>query len=79
LGRFCKLDFVFCDRTFSGLEMVARYGFPKVARYPLKIFRNWIKDYSDNFFKIKCYKILSCDPLDEMINNLGSLKLGVAL
>lgn len=79
LGKACKLDFIFCDRTFSGLHMVARYGFPKIARYPLKLFKSWTKDYSENFFQIDNYKIVSSDPLDEMINDLGSLKLGVAL
>jgi alpha/beta superfamily hydrolase len=79
LAKTKKVDFLFADRTFASLSNAARYNFGKLAEVLFKAVgpndSNSVKDFLD----VECFKIVSCDSNDLMINNLASLKSGVAL
>jgi hypothetical protein len=78
LAAYCKLEFVFADRTFWSLEKVAYFGFGRVALFLLQTFSEKSSDSAANFLSASCPKFLSSDPQDKMIEDLSSLKAGVA-
>ena len=78
LATKCSLNFLFADRTFSSLSEAALHNFGRVAYCGLKIAGAEDIDSARNYLEAKCYKVLSCDPADTMINDLASLKTGVA-
>lgn len=79
LARSGLTDFLFADRTFASLGKVARYNFGKFAEFAFKA--TGPKDYNavQDFLAVNCFKIVSCDCNDLMINKLGSLKSGIAV
>ena len=76
-----KVDFIFADRTFASVLDVAQYRFGgPVVRYLLKFLTGWSEECETNFIDINGpYKILGCDPQDGMINEMSSLKTGLAM
>ena len=78
LANKCNLNFLFADRTFSSLSQAALYNFGKVAYFGFKIASSEDIDSVSNYLDTKCYKVISSDPKDLMINDLASLKAGVA-
>ena len=78
LADKCAANFLFADRTFSSLGTAAFYNFGKLAYLGLKASRKEDVMVARHFLDSRCYKVLSCDPKDAMINDLGSLKAGVA-
>ena len=40
---------------------------------------NWKALNDKNFAEAPCYKILTCDPNDDVVDNYSSLAVGVAL
>lgn len=78
LANKCNLNFLFADRTFASLSEAALYNFGKLAYFGLKIAGAEDINTSSHFLEAKCYKVLSCDPWDNMIKDLGSLKNGVS-
>ena len=79
MAKSCNLDFVFADRSFWSLTDVARANFGFVAYLTLYCFTGWKADASWDFIFSKCYKVVSSDPQDTLINDLASLKTGVAV
>ena len=45
----------------------------------MKVFLNNDSDPVSDFLDADCYKVVSADPNDKMINDLASLKTGIAL
>lgn len=74
----CRLEFVYADRTFWSLDKTAYYNFGLPAQLLLRLFSGKSQDSAENFLTASCPKFLSSDPSDTMINDLSSLKAGVA-
>mmetsp|Transcript_19210 Transcript_19210/g.19203 ORF Transcript_19210/g.19203 Transcript_19210/m.19203 type:complete len:238 (+) Transcript_19210:664-1377(+) len=79
LARNCDLDFLFADRTFSTLGDATRYNFGQVAFYPFQILGPVDTDSAGDYISSHCYKVLAADPRDDMIDDLASLKSGIAI
>jgi hypothetical protein len=52
-------------------------GWPTKLIYKI-ISCNWKTDNSFNFYNAPCFKILTCDPNDDVIDNFASLSVGAA-
>lgn len=68
------------DRTFSELDALSErrvYGRCTKSLFKLISF-NWRTLNDRNFIEAKCFKILTCDSLDDVVDNFSSLNLGVA-
>lgn len=71
-------DFLFADRTFSSLRNAAFFNFGKTAYCGFLASCQEDIDSASHYLSAKCYKVLSSDFNDSMINDLASLKSGVA-
>jgi hypothetical protein len=40
---------------------------------------NWQALNDTNFIEAKCFKVLTCDPLDDVVENFSALNVGVAI
>ena len=80
LARKGLVDFLFADRTFYSLEEVPVYSMGVWAKWAMKFFTRW-KETSGtrDYIFANCYKVISQDPKDEVINDNASLKTGVSL
>lgn len=69
------------DRTFSDLDLVSERRLSgKYTKFMYKLISGHWKTINDvNFAKAKCFKITTCDPKDDVIDNFASLNVGVAL
>lgn len=69
------------DRTFSELDMLAERRVPgRCSRFLVKLISfNWKALNDRNFIETKCFKITTCDPLDDVVENFSSLNVGVAV
>jgi len=80
LARKGLVDFVFCDRTFYNLSEVPLYSMGKWAKYGIKLITLWNNlDSTSDFIYSNCYKVISQDPNDDVINDNASLKTGISL
>jgi hypothetical protein len=79
IARTCGVDFLFADRTFCSLNSVSNYNFGRLAQYLYTYLTWWHTDSAQDFLYADCYKVISADPNDTMINDLASLKSGVAV
>ena len=79
LARNCRVDFVFIDRSFSSLEKVSECMYGKLAKNSLKLITlgAWKCETVENFVLSNVYKVVSCDPRDEIIHDISSLKNGI--
>ena len=79
LAKNRLVEFLFVDRSFSSLGDIAKFNFNKIVYWIFKAF-HWDRTcVSSDYCSVECYKILSSDPQDTMINDLASLKNGVAI
>jgi hypothetical protein len=80
LARKGLVDFLFADRTFSALDLVPIYSMGMWAYWGMKIFSLWKDlDQTRDYIFANCYKVISCDPNDEVVHDNSSLKTGVSL
>ena len=79
LAKVSNVNFLFADRTFASLSNAARYNFGKFAEILFRAVGPKDSNSVKDFFDVNCFKIISCDCNDMMINNLGSLKAGIAI
>lgn len=79
LARYTELDFLFVDRSFADIKQVVQTSFGKWASLIIRLVTRWEVDSSLDYLYVNCYKLLSSDPQDNMINDLASLKSGVAI
>ena len=50
------------------------------AKYAMQLFTQWEKgDVTKDYIFANCYKVVACDPSDEVINDNASLKTGISL
>jgi hypothetical protein len=78
LGRIGVVDFIFLDRTFKDL-----LSFPnQYSEYLPSVFQfitMWDNpDNASNYLYTSCYKVISCDPNDDVISDSISLKTGLS-
>eukprot|EP00347_Sterkiella_histriomuscorum_P023629 403333935 len=68
------------DRTFNELDILSERRM--TGRCTTAVFRlisyNWKALNDRNFTQAKCFKILTCDPNDDVVDNFSSLAVGVA-
>ena len=79
IARTCGVDFLFADRTFTSLDSVSHYNFGQLAQFFYKLLTCWDTDSATDYLYADCYKVISADPNDTMINDLASLKSGAAV
>ena len=80
LGNHSAVTAIFADRTFSSLESVVKEEFNLLRPlFNFFTFYKWRNECSHKFVKSSKYKIVSCDPKDEMIPELSSLKNGISI
>ena len=79
LARVCNLDFLFADRTFSNLNDIALFNFGKIAYWVFRFLNSNNSDSVYDYLNANCYKVVSADPGDSMINDLASLKSGISM
>ena len=73
-----KVGLLVADRTFSSLVHLAnRFGRVFTCIMKLVFWRDRT-DYSQLFYSLDCEKVIIYDPNDEVIDNLSSLKTGMA-
>ena len=68
------------DRTFCEMDQLSArrlHGYCTKALFKM-ISCNWKVTNDCNFVDAKCYKILTCDPNDDVVDNYSSLEVGVA-
>ena len=76
-----KIALLIADRTFGSLKSVSTrkfVGLGTSALYDLVSFK-WETDNDINFLNAKCFKILSCDPIDDVVDEYASLCARVGL
>ena len=78
IAKASNADFLFADRTFASLSSTARFNFGKFAELIFRLIGPKDSSCAEDFLNVNCIKIVSCDCNDLMINNLGSLKTGIA-
>ena len=68
------------DRTFCEMDLLAARRLTGLCtRFLFKFISNHWKAINDqNFIDAKCFKVLTCDPLDDVVDNFSSLAAGVA-
>ncbi|CAE8629949.1 unnamed protein product, partial [Polarella glacialis] len=64
---------VIADRTMSTLEGAARYMYGSWAAKGLRA-TSMVATNTDNFWEVRCHKLLICDPKDTMILDLAALR-----
>lgn len=69
------------DRSFCDLDSLSQRRLPgKYTNFIYKIVSGHWKTLNDiNFAKAKCFKITTCDPKDDVVDNYSALNVGVAL
>ena len=77
LARYCNLDYACVDRTFSSLVNVARYSFGRALSHLFSIITRWNDDTSENFIQAPCFKVVTFDPKDEVIQLQASLRYSI--
>eukprot|EP00612_Vaucheria_litorea_P006047 CAMPEP_0171465922 /NCGR_PEP_ID=MMETSP0945-20130129/8867_1 /TAXON_ID=109269 /ORGANISM="Vaucheria litorea, Strain CCMP2940" /LENGTH=616 /DNA_ID=CAMNT_0011993747 /DNA_START=566 /DNA_END=2413 /DNA_ORIENTATION=+ len=74
-----QVDLAILDRTFSSLPAAAQRLLGPWTDFGLWLVTGWSTDSATNYMKIKCPKLIACDPNDAIIADTASLKVGVAL
>lgn len=75
------IDFLFVDRSFGTLEKMATslfIGKRSMCLFKVFTFGGWPVRSDLNFFEAKCFKMLSQDPCDEMVDQYCALNAHVA-
>jgi pimeloyl-ACP methyl ester carboxylesterase len=68
------------DRTFSEIDQLSEHRL--LGRFTVNLYKllsfNWKALNDRNFIEAKCFKIVTCDPNDDVVDNLSSLHVGIA-
>lgn len=74
------IDFLFIDRSLGSLDVMSESTF--LGNYSKKILsyfsQNWVLESDRNFLEAKCFKMLSQDPKDTIVNQYCALNAQVA-
>lgn len=79
-NKFPIISAIIVDRTFGELDALSErrvYGRCTTTLFKLISF-NWKALNDRNFIESKAYKIVTCDPNDDVVDNYSSLSVGVA-
>jgi pimeloyl-ACP methyl ester carboxylesterase len=76
-----QIKTLIADRTFCELDLLAeRRVIGRCTKVLFKLISfNWRALNDRNFIEAKCFKILTCDPLDDVVENFSSLSVGIAI
>jgi len=77
LAYKCNLDFLCADRTFYSLADIVHYSFSSFAGKFFRLVSNWSENNAAKYTRSKCYKIVTYDPKDDIINFMCSLQSGI--
>lgn len=74
------VEFLFIDRSLGSLEVMSESSFlGSCSRKILSHFsQNWVLNSDRNFFETKCFKILTQDPQDSIVDQYCALNAQVA-
>lgn len=69
------IDFLFIDRSLGSLNVMSESNFlgdyaPKILNY---LSQNWVMESDKNFLEAKCFKMLTQDPQDTIVNQYCAL------
>lgn len=78
IGSKNPISFLFTDRTFCSLPDLVHSRIRPLNKYVFKCLSRWEDNTMGDFVSAECYKVLSCDPNDEIIPEKASLKGGIA-
>ena len=74
------IDFLFVDRSLGSLEELAKNMI--LGSYNQRLFslfsRGWVINSAQNFYDAQCFKMLTQDPNDDLIDKFGALNCQVA-
>lgn len=81
-NKFPKIvQVLIVDRTFSELDQLSERRI--AGTFTKSIFKlisfNWRALNDRNFIEAPCFKIVTCDPLDDVVDNMSSLHVGIAM
>lgn len=79
LAKECLLDFLVADRTFTCLRSVALFSYGKIGYWFSRLLQIDSTEYIGEYLSTNCTKVIICDPNDKIIQDLASLKAGVAV
>ena len=78
VGKHCKVDFLFSDRSFASATEVARVVFGGFVAFLVKLLLwEWNHNPAQDFFESPCYKLIGFDAKDKVITDNASLRNGV--
>lgn len=77
LASRLPLNFLFADRSVWSLGITSYFKYGKAVDWLLKFTCSDSWSVADDYLRVNCYKVISCDSLDAVVNDLGSLKSGV--
>lgn len=77
LAYTCNLDFLCADRTFYSFSDIVNFSFSAILAMVFKVISNWNENNASKFTKSQCYKVVTYDPKDEIINYMSSLQAGI--
>ena len=79
LAKECLLDFLVADRTFTCLRSVALFGYGKIGYWISRALQLDSNESIGEYLSANCKKVILSDPNDKIINDLASIKTGVAV
>lgn len=77
IARAKNIDYMCADRTFASLSSVAEISFGDILAKIFRLSTLWDDQIARDYLQANCYKIITCDPKDEIIHMMASLKYGV--
>jgi len=77
LGKYKNLKFVFIDRSFCSIDKVVKIKYGSCSLKWFKMISNWNIQSDRNYLDSNCFKIVSQDSNDVVVNDLGNLKSGI--
>lgn len=78
IAEVAEPDFLFADRTFGYLSDTVLFTFGRLAYFCFFVACFSDIDSVSPYLKLNCYKLLSSDPNDKLINDIASLKSALA-
>lgn len=74
------IQLLIADRTFGNLRDLSTRKFPGEGTKMLYdlVTLKWETDSDKNFIKAKCFKISTCDPLDDVVDQYACITARVA-
>jgi len=73
------VQLVIADRTFSSVNgIIGEYFCGSFLKYLYKFMNYDCSENVDNIIKSKAFKVISCDPTDEIVANNASIRTGIS-